>query len=184
MGTTLHLPAHLAAAAGCEARSAGTAAAPPRPAAALHALAPKPLVIPVPACGATVRREALTPATRGVVPGPPPSSREPATLAGGAASRRPGPGLRARPARQRTRVTRISLTLIERRSHPLALRVRAVSEADAPPGPAVAVAGNPGKGGWCRRLAQVRGARGHPGAGPRGPAGRGGRHRQRCRGLG
>ena len=134
MGTTLHLPAHLAAAAGSKARSACTAAAPTRPAAALHALVPKAPVIPVPACGATVRREALTPATRGVVPGPLPSSREPATLAGGAASRRPGPGLRARLARQRTRVARISLTLIARWSHPLALGVRAVTEADAPPG--------------------------------------------------
>jgi hypothetical protein len=68
-------------------------------------------------------------------------------------------------------------------SHPLALRVRAVTQADAPR------AGGDrsrktGKDGWCSRLAQGRGARGHRGAGPRGPAGRGGRHRQRCRGLG
>ena len=134
MSTTLHLPAHLAAAAGCEARSAGAAAAPTRPATALHALVPKAPVIPVPACGATVRREALTPATGRKVSGPPPSSREPATLPGEAASRRPGPGLRARPARHRTRVTRISLTLIVCWSHPLALGVRAVTQAGAPPG--------------------------------------------------
>ena len=46
--------------------------------------------------------------------------------------------------------------------------MQAVTLSGRAPRAVVAVAEKTGKGGWCRRLAQVRGVRGQPGAGLRG----------------
>jgi hypothetical protein len=51
---------------------------------------------------------------------------------------------------------------------PACVKVRAVTVSGRAPRTVVTVADKTGKGGWCGRLAQVRGVRGHPGAGPRG----------------
>src|SRR5580693_2539509 len=47
------------------------------------------------------------------------------------------------------------------------VQVRAVTLSGRPPRTVVTVAEKPEKGGWRRRVARVRGARGHEGAGPR-----------------